>query len=269
MLAQAENYLQQGNLPEALAELQNQIKKEPANPKLRVFLFQLLVVAGQWERALAQLKVLAGLDALSLLMVQTYQAAVQCEALRAEVITGKQTPLVFGEPQPWLALLLEALRLDAEGHFSEALALRNQAFDQAPGCSGTIDGDNFAWIADADSRFGPVVEGIVNGRYYWIPFQQIRKIEIEAPADLRDVVWMPAQFTWINGGAASGLIPTRYPGAEKSEDNQIRLARKTDWEETTAGVFRGLGQRLLATDVQDYALMDIRNIELHAAEGSE
>jgi len=265
MLVQAEKELHQGNLNEALLELQNQIRKEPANPKLRIFLFQLLTVTGQWERALTQLKVLGDLDASALLMVQTYQTAVQCEALRAEVFNGKQTPLIFGEPPHWLAMLIEALRLAAEGHFSEALTLRTQALEQAPANSGSIDGVDFAWIADADSRLGPVVEGIVNGRYYWIPFQQIRKIEIEAPADLRDVVWMPAQFTWINGGAASGLIPTRYPGVEKSEDNQIRLARKTEWEEYSDGIFCGIGQRLLATDLQDYALMDIRKIELHAA----
>ena len=62
MQAQAEDSLNQGNLTQALAELQDQIKKEPSNPKLRVFLFQLLAVSGQWERALVQLKVLGGLD---------------------------------------------------------------------------------------------------------------------------------------------------------------------------------------------------------------
>ena len=106
-------------------------------------------------------------------------------------------------------------------------------------------------------------------RYYWIPLQQISKIELEAPADLRDMVWMPVQFTWINGGGASGLIPTRYPGAEKSEDNLVRLARKTEWVEISDGVFRGTGQRLLATDVQDYAVLDTRNIEFHTASGSD
>ena len=102
--------------------------------------------------------------------------------------------------------------------YSEAVDLRTQAFELAPAISGSIDGVAFEWLADADSRLGPVLEVIFNGRYYWIPFQQIQYIELEAPVDLRDVVWMPAQFTWVNGGTASGLIPTRYPGAENSED---------------------------------------------------
>jgi type VI secretion system protein ImpE len=166
-----------------------------------------------------------------------------------------------------MALLVEALRLDAISQEAEATALRNQAFELAPATSGCLDGTPFEWISDADSRLGPILEAIVNGRYYWIPFQQIRKIQLEAPTDLRDVVWMPAEFTWLNGGQASGLIPTRYPGSELTDDGLIKLARKTEWTEFSSAVPRGLGQRLLATDTDDYALMDIRKIELNAGSG--
>ena len=61
-----------------------------------------------------------------------------------------------------------------------------------------------------------MLEAIINGHYYWIPFQQIQQIQIEEPADLRDVVWMPAHFVWTNGGDAVGLIPTRYPQLRNS-----------------------------------------------------
>lgn len=261
---QPEQSLHQGHPDTALAQLQDQIRKDPSNPKLRVFLFQLLAVFGQWERSLNQLKVAGDLDSANLLMVQTYREAIQCEALRAEVFAGKRSPLVFGDPQQWLAFLVEALRLEAEGHTAEAQSLRNQSFDEAPLVSGTFNGVGFEWIADADSRLGPVLEAIVNGRYYWIPFQQIRKIEIEEPADLRDVVWMPALFTWVNGGQATGLIPTRYPGSESSDDSLIKLARKTEWDEFAEGAYRGLGQRVFATNIEDYALMDARLVELGA-----
>jgi type VI secretion system protein ImpE len=259
---QAEQHLKQGNLPEALASLQEQIRKDPSNPKLRAFLFQLLAVLGQWERALTQLKVVGELDASYLLMVQTYREAIMCEALRAKVFGGTSSPLIFGDPQQWVALLVEALRLDAQGHHQEAKALRDQSFELAPATSGTFNGAGFGWIADGDSRLGPVLDAIVNGRYYWIPFQQIRKIEIDEPADLRDVVWMPAVFTWANGGNSSGLIPTRYPGSETSSDSMVRLGRKTEWEEFFEGSYRGSGQRVLATDNEEYGIMDARIIEL-------
>ncbi|MDD1621624.1 MAG: tetratricopeptide repeat protein [Methylococcaceae bacterium] len=266
---QAEQSLHQGRPEEALAQLQENVRREPANPKLRIFLFQLLAVLGRWERALTQLNVAGELDSGNLLMVQTYREAIQCEVLRGDVFAGKRTPLLFGEPERWVALLVEALRLDADAHFNEAMTLRNEALELAPASSGSINGVGFEWIADADTRLGPVVEAIVNGKYYWIPFQQIRKIELDAPMDLRDVVWMPALFTWGNGGQATGLIPTRYSGSEKAQDALIQLARKTDWDESADGVCRGLGQRLLATNIDDYALMDARSIELNLGAGRE
>jgi type VI secretion system protein ImpE len=259
----AEQHLQEGRLQEALVELQNQVRKDPANPKLRTFLFQLLSILGEWDRALTQLNVAGELDAANLPMVQTYREAIRCEVLRKDIFSGHKTPVVFGEPAQWIALLQEALKLNADNRFAEARNLRDQAFDQAPATPGSVNGNAFNWIADADTRLGPMLEAIVNGHYYWVPFHQIREIHIEEPADLRDFAWMPAHFIWANGGEAFGLIPTRYPGSETANDPAIRLARKTEWQEQSEESFIGLGQRLLSTDENDYAVMDVREIKFN------
>ena len=258
----AEQSLHQGNLEESLALLQEQIRKEPSNAKHRIFLFQLLAVLGQWERALTQLDVIADLDTGALVMVQAYREAIQCEVLRSEVFAGTYSPLVFGKPEQWIALLTEALRLSAQGDHAQSQKLRDQAFELAPATSGTLDNTPFTWIADADIRMGPILEAIVGGRYYWIPFHRIRTIHIEEPVDLRDIVWTPAHFTWANGGEAVGMIPTRYPGSESSDDNQIRSARKTDWIEQGSDLYFGIGQRMLATDAGEFPIMDARLISL-------
>lgn len=263
---QAEQSLREGRLQDALAELQAQVRKEPANARYRIFLFQLLAVLGHWERALNQLNVLGEMDAASLPMAQTYREAIRCELLRADVFAGRRSPLVFGDPEPWVALVLEALRLTAEGHPAQAQSARDQAFEAATATPGTLDGQPFEWLADADPRLGPVLEAIVNGRYYWIPFQRVRTIQLEQPTDLRDFVWMPAQFTWANGGETVGLIPARYPESHASADPLVQLGRKTEWLEGQAGVCLGLGQRMLATDRGEYSLLDIRQIELDADE---
>jgi type VI secretion system protein ImpE len=264
----AEQHLREGRLPEALADLQAQVRKEPANPKYRIFLFQLLAVLGQWERALNQLQVVGEMDAASLPMVQTYREALRCESLRAEVFAGRHSPLVFGDPQPWLAWLLEALRLTAMGQYAAARGLRDQAFDAAPAISGRLDEQPFNWLADADPRLGPVLEAVVNGRYYWIPFERIRTIRLELPVDLRDAVWMPAQFTWANGGETVGLIPARYPGSEAAADALVQLGRKTEWQECGEDTWLGLGQRMLATDGGEHSLLDIREITFDVTEES-
>jgi type VI secretion system protein ImpE len=114
-------------------------------------------------------------------------------------------------------------------------------------------------------RLGPVCEAIINGRYYWIPFDRLSRIDLEAPSDLRDMVWTPAHFLFTNGGEMVGVIPTRYPGSESAQDPAVRLARKTVWNEVAPDVFHGLGQRLLATDTGEHALLDVRAIVLGAA----
>ena len=262
----AEQNLRDGNLTEALAQLQGEVRQDPANAQHRVFLFQLLSVLGDWDRAMTQLNVCGDMDAGTLAMVQTYREALQCEVLREDIFAGKKAPLIFGKPGQWVALLIEALRLTAEGHHEEAQDLRAKAFESAPSTAGKIDDQAFEWIADADLRLGPVLEAIVNGRYYWVPFDHIRTINVEKPVDLSDRVWMPVHFTWANGGEAVGLIPTRYPGSHLSDDPQIRLAAKTEWRELPADTHLGEGQRLLATDGGEFPLMDIRVIELESAE---
>jgi type VI secretion system protein ImpE len=109
-------------------------------------------------------------------------------------------------------------------------------------------------------RLGPVLEAVVNGRYYWVPFNRLSRVSIEAPADLRDVVWTPAHLLLENGGEAYALVPTRYAGTETRDDGALLLARKTRWEEPRPGTFCGVGQRVLSTDTGEVSLMDVREI---------
>ena len=263
MVAQAAEFsLKNGDPVAALAQLQEQVRSRPEDAKLRIFLFQLLCVTGKWERALNQLGVAAGLDPAALAMAQTYGDAVRCEAIRADVFAGRKSPMIFGQPDQWLALLIESLLVAGRGEPERSRELRARAFDEAPPTGGTINGTPFSWIADADSRIGPVLEAVINGRYYWLPFSRLLKLEIEKPEDLRDMVWMPAHLQFENGGEAVALIPTRYPGSEASSDGLILLARKTVWEDAGDDSYRGLGQRVITTDVDDIPLMDVRKVEL-------
>lgn len=256
----AERSVREGNLEDGLRALQDQVRQDPSNAQLRVFLFQLLSVMGEWDRALTQLNVAADLDSKTLAMAQMYREALHCELFRADVFAGRRSPVVFGEPEEWLALLIEALLVTGTPRAGEAKGLRQRAFETASPSAGMLDGTPFEWIADADMRLGPVCEAIINGRYYWIPFARLSKIVVEPPVDLRDLVWIPAQFHFANGGEAVGVIPTRYPGSEESADYQVRLGRKTVWQEQPPGVFYGLGQRVLTTDAGDRALMDVRTV---------
>jgi len=256
--------LRVGKLQESLGQLQDEVRRHPADSKQRIFLFQLLSVMGQWDRAMTQLGVLAEMDDSALAMVQTYREVLQCESLRREVFEGRRTPVVIGEPEQWVALLIEALRLGGEGRAEESQAVRSRAFELALPTSGAIDGQRFEWIADSDPRLGPVLELVVNGRYSWVPFSRIRRLVLEEPSDLRDLVWLPAHVTWTNGGEAVAFVPVRYPGSEKSQDDAIALARKTEWADQGSDLYFGLGQRMFVTDAGEHPVLEVRHIDLGA-----
>lgn len=255
---------QAGRLEDALNVLQSEIRNKPEDARLRIFLFQLNCVLGRYEKALTQLQLIASLDAETMLLAQIFRPVITCEMLRKEVFQGRRTPLIFGEPMEWVGSLLQALQLTAQGQFAAAADSRARAFEGAPASPGKLNGVAFEWIADADSRMGPAFEAIIEGKYYWVPICRIRKIESQKPSDMRDLVWMPVNFTWTNGGAVPGHIPVRYPGTEESSDGPLRLARKTEWRVEAGETYLGSGQRLLATNSGDFPLLECRALELDA-----
>lgn len=279
-----EDLLAAGDPQGALKALQQKVRANAADARLRIFLFQLLAVLGQWQRAADQLKVCGELDAGTLAMVNTYGPALQCEAVREAVFAGRTLPHVFGPPTGWVAGLAQALQLDASGQAAAAAAQRAEALEQAEARPGSLqvaappaEGDGsgnavsqpFAWIADADSRLGPVFEVVINGRYGWLPMQHVSELAIEPVADLRDLVWAPAHLTFANGGETVALLPVRYAGTPLAEGGPLAMARQTEWASlgggAEAGQYRGLGQRVFTTDTEEHGLLEVRRIVLPPA----
>jgi type VI secretion system protein ImpE len=254
----ARETLASGDVAGAMALLKQDVRQAPRDARLRTFLFQMFCITGEWDRALTQLSVAAKLDPVAQPMAQTYQTAIRCEILRERVFRGERLPTVLGDPGNWLPLLIQATKLLADNRPQEAARLRDAAFDLAPETAVSLDGADCAWIADADPRLGPVLEVFVNSNYMWVPFQRMNAIRLDPPADLRDQVWMPAKFTWSNGGEADGFIPTRYPGS--TAEPGLALARKTQWYNADPDWSLPQGQRMLVTDVNEVALMDIRAV---------
>ncbi len=271
MSASPEELLAAGDPLGALKALQQKVRANAADARLRTFLFQLLAVLGQWQRAMDQLKVCGELDAGTLAMVNTYRTALECEAVREAVFAGRTLPHVFGPPTEWVALLAQALKLDAQGQPTAAAAQRAEALEHAEARAGTIEDASgsqaFEWVADADSRLGPVLEVIVNGRYGWLPMVHLAALSIEPVADLRDLVWAPAYLTFSNGGETVALLPTRYAGTPLADGGPLAMSRKTEWIELGAGTgqYRGVGQRVLATDTAERGLLEIQRLSLTPA----
>lgn len=185
-----EEHLKAGDPRAALEALQAKIRADASNPKLRVFLFQLLCVLGDWNRAIAQLKAAAGLDEGATVMAQAYREAIICEVYREKVFAGEKSPLILGEPEEWLAHLIEAQKLLAQGNPKEAAELRAKAFEAAPASPGEINGKRFEWIADADMTLEswsmgivrPVMEVHPHAWAFFVPFIMTAAVWLERAA---------------------------------------------------------------------------------------
>jgi type VI secretion system protein ImpE len=263
-----EELIKAGELQQALSAAKQNVQANPADPKHRVYLFQLQCVLGQWKESLAQLSILNDMDADSSMFANVFSPVVESEILRSEIFKGSKTPIIFGEPEDWMGVLVHANQMAAQGEIAAYDEAQKRAFDKAPATKGKIDGTAFEWIADADTRLGPMLEVILQGCYRWVPFMRIASIKFEPTKNLCDLVWRSANFTWTNGGAASGFVPVRYFTSENCPDSAIQLARKTEWIKKSEQLFIGIGQRVLTTDQADTPILEIKEITLEVAPGS-
>lgn len=256
-------------LTDKTSQVQGAVREHPSDDKLRVHLFQLYAQAGQWQKALAQLQVAAQLNETHKLLAQAYRLALRAETMRQDVFAGTRTPQVLGKPSPWVGYLIEALQEEGKGHATQAAELRIQALDTAQAVAGRINETPFEWIADADSRIGPVLEVFVNGDYYWLPFESVVEIKIDKPEDLRDLVWLPAHVKLVNEGLHPVMLPARYPLVEGVvEDGHLR-SRLTSWTENEEGEWVGHGVKVFATNSTEMSILDVRQIRLDSKAPTE
>lgn len=243
-----------------ISQLQTLIRTTPAKVEIRIHLAQLLMVAGQWDRCLQQLQIAAQLNPKSTAMAQSYRALIQAEIFREQAFNGQRDPLSFGEKTNWQELLAEALVARANNQIEVAEKFQQQAFDEAPSCVFSINDTNANWVADGDSRLGPICEVFINGGYYWIPFDKIKKLSIEAPKDLRDLVWIPAKITLSDFSQHFGFLPSRYVFSYQSNNDQLALSSLTEWTPLNEHSWAGIGQKMLITDSTEYPLLSIRTL---------
>jgi type VI secretion system protein ImpE len=98
------------------------------------------------------------------------------------------------------------------------------------------------------------------GKYYWIGWERIEKLEFRSPKYLRDLLWRQTEMVIREGPDALVYVPVLYPGSHRSQDPELRLGRRTDWIETPAGPTAGVGQRTLLVGDADKSILSIGRI---------
>lgn len=234
----AKQLFQAGQLNEAIKALGGEVRDNPADPRRRTFLFELLCFAGEFDRAEKHLHVLAQGSGQSEMGAVLYFSALHAERTRLEKFTK------------------EAL---------STLAPARQF-------SGTLNGQAFESIVDADPRIGARLEIFAAGSYMWIPFEHIVSIEIQAPQKLRDLLWTPALVrtgpSFKEKELGEVLVPVLYPQSFTNQNDNVRLGRETHWQEVEGGEPIPVGQKIFLVDGEEFPLLEVRKIEFTAQESA-
>ncbi len=230
----AKELFQAGKVEEAIQVVTASLRNDPTDVRSRTFLFELLSIMGEFDRAEKQLDILSDISKEAGMGALIYRSAIQAERLRREMFDKKTFPQTAVEPAKQVAL----------------------------------NGSKFGSIEDADPRLGARLEVFAAGSYLWLPFAHITSIRMEAPKRLRDLIWIPAILKTSPkcGGLDLGevMIPALTPLAFRHSDNSVRLGRQTVWEEAD-GIAAPLGQKLLLVDGEEFPILEVRTLEFPAS----
>src|SRR5262249_44059097 len=161
----------------------------------RVFLGELLCFAGDFERADKQLDALGQLVPEAALGVALFRQLVRGEQARQQFFSEGRVPEFLGQPSALLQLHLQASICLREGKPADAAALLAQAEQQRTRPAGTCDGQAFDDFRDGDDLTAPVFEVLTsNGKYYWIPIEQVEWVELRPLERPRDLLWRRAHM---------------------------------------------------------------------------
>jgi type VI secretion system protein ImpE len=259
-MTDAREMLKQGQLSNAIQQLTQDLKAKPTDVAARIFLFELLCFSGDLERAGKQLDIVGHQSLEMQVGTGIYQQILAAEKTRRTVFMEGTLPSFLTPPTENLNLYLEALKLIREHEAAKARSSLEKAISAQPVLVGQADGKPFEGFMDADPFLGPFLELIAADRYSWLPYEEIRHIELKKPVYLRDMIWQQAKIEARAGDVGEVFLPVLYPGTHTCENEVIKLGRMTDWIDVGENLVRGVGQRLFLIDGTERAMLEISEI---------
>ncbi len=261
----AREFLTSGDLTQAIERAREDVRSRPLDPHERMFLFELLCFAGQWDRAAVQLDTLKQLSADA-----TAGDLVLCrELLSAQVererfLSAGRPPRFFIDPPSTVATTLDAWNRLRAGELAEAVDRLDQSEAGRLPPRGRLGEVRFEDFRDTDDALAAVLEAFARGVYYWVPWEDIQYLDVQPPRSLRDLLWAPAKIALAQGILGEIYLPCLYPGSAAHSDDLIRLGRKTDWVDAGCGLSRGVGLKTFMADDAFRTIFELRDLHFDA-----
>lgn len=257
----AKTQLDAGNLDAAMEAALNVVKANPTDVKARTFLFELSCFAGNWERAEKQLDVIGHQDVNAMIGSHIFRQNIKAEQSRLRLFAADHKPDFIMTPPDYVIGLLAANNRIREGNYEKARELLDQIEESRPAFACTIDGVKASDFRDYNDLTSCVFEVIVKDTYIWLPMEQVEKIEFIAPKSLRDLFWIQAKVETTNGTNGEMFFPALYANSFKSDNDQVRLGKASDWKDVGSDIYAGEGMRLFQVGDGHRAISDLTEIE--------
>jgi type VI secretion system protein ImpE len=251
-----------GRLGDALAAATAGVKKAPGDLGQRVLLAELLLFAGNLERADVILDAASQIDPTALTVVAEFRQLLRAETARRQLYRDGRVPEFLGEPEPAEQASLAAMVALRTGDVAEALAQAREAEALRPRVAGRMGKLKFDDFRDANDLLPGFIETLTStGKYFWIPTSRIETMMFHPPKRPRDLAWRRCSMSVTSGPDGDVYIPVTYVSEPDVTDDAHRLGRETSWSEEGDGPVRGFGQRLFLIGDEAMGIMNIDTIE--------
>ncbi|MBM4010413.1 MAG: tetratricopeptide repeat protein [Planctomycetes bacterium] len=245
-----------GNLDEAIQAATAEVKAKPKELEARWLLAELLILAGQHDRADAQFDALIAVEPRAAVSAIPIRHLLRAEAARRQFFDEGRVPELLDGADQQVRDRLEAFVLLRAGKATEAGRLVERAEKARPALSGRCmlgkeSERGFADFRDLDDITAEVFEVLTQtGKYYWIEMRRVELIEFTPPERPLDLIWRPARMVVKDAFDAQVHLPAVY-GTLTGVDAASRLGRRTDWLGEEGEAIVGVGRRSFVIDGEE------------------
>jgi type VI secretion system protein ImpE len=250
-----------GKLAPAIEAANAAVRRTPADLGSRFLLAELLLFAGNLERADTILDAAAQIDPAAMVVVAEFRQLIRAAIARRQHRREGRVPEFLGEPTPALRsglAALVALRADdakeAARHAAEAEAVR----PPVPGRIGDMPFDDFRDADDLHAGFFEVLT--TTGKYFWIPTERVASVEFHSPRRPRDLIWRRASVSVNEGPDGEVYLPVIYESTRPDLSDEFLLGRATDWIGSAEGPVLGIGQRVFVIGDNAIGIMELTTL---------
>jgi len=241
----------------AAIELQSTaVKRSEASDADRLFLFELLVLGGEYEAGLDLIERLARRSGYVEGLRRWIDLVVAIEARASLSIR----PKFFAPPPKHAKYRWNLLRAERDGRADDARRWLDRADALTPEVRGFVDGREFSAVRETDDRFASVFEVLAGRRPAWIPFEHAKKLVLKEAEGVLDLAFRPAEVVLFDGRTVAVTVPLVGPGSHWKGDD-FALGEAADWSDSISGCCLATGAKVYVTGDDDFALNDCRMIE--------